>query len=233
MQDYGNFSDAAISKKVRPYITERVADIACSSVHHGKTQYRVFFNDKTALYATFVGKKLVGIMPIIFNDQPLNMYNGRDSGNIEYTVMGTADGKVFKLDTGNLFNGHKIRAKLKLSYAHMKLPAFKKRIRKGDLYCTSAIGAKFSVKIDFNYGSINRSSMPAVTVEQITGAAALWDVSLWDAFLWDASGDPRLEIPLDGSGIAVSMTIINEGMIQADHRIDSLVYHYSNRGRNR
>lgn len=233
VQDYGNFSDAAISKKVRPYITTRVADVVCSAVHHGKTQYRVFFNDKTAMYATFAGRKLMGFMPITLQDQPSCMYNGRDSGNLEYTVMGSADGKVFKMDTGNLFNGHKIRAKLKLAYNHMGRPAQKKRVRKGDLYITSAVGAELLAKIDYNYGSINRSSMETVTVEQITGAAALWDISLWDSFLWDASGDPRLEIPLDGSGIAVSMTLINEGMIQANHRIDSLVYHFSWRGRNR
>jgi len=233
VQDYGNFSDAAISKKVRPYITTRVADVICSAVHHGKTQYRVFFNDTTALYATFAGRKLIGFMPITLKDQPSCMYNGRDSGNLEYTVMGSADGKVFKMDTGNLFNGHKIQAKLKLAYNHMGRPAQKKRVRKGDLYVTSSVGAKLKVRVDYNYGSINRSSMNAVDVEQITGEAALWDVSKWDEFLWDSSGDPRLEIPLDGSGIAVAMTIFNAGMIQGNHRIDSLVYHYSNRGRNR
>lgn len=233
VQDYGNFSDAAISKKVKPYIIRRVADVICSVVNHGKTQYRVFFDDKTALFSTFAGRKLIGFMPITLKDQATSMYNGRDSNNAEYTVMGSENGKVFKLDAGNLFNGHKIEAKIKLAFDHMGYPALKKRVRKGDLYVTSDAGAKLKISIDYNYGSINRSSMNEVDVEQITGAPALWDVSVWDEFLWDSTGDPRLEIPLDGSGIAVAMTIYNPGMLQGGHRIDSLVYHYSIRGRNR
>lgn len=232
VQDYGNFSDAAISKRVRPYITARVSNVSCSAVNQAKTQYRVFFDDKTAIYATFAGRKLIGMMPIVLDDQPTCMWNAKKSG-LEQTLMGSENGKVFKMETGSLANGRHIESRLKLAYNHMGRPAQKKRVRKGDLYVYSDIGAKLQVSVDYNYGSVNRSSMGAVDIEQAVGRGALWDVSVWDEFIWDASGDPRLEIPIDGSGIAVAMSIYNAGMVQGGHRIDSLVYHYSNRGRNR
>lgn len=233
VQDYGNFSDAAISKLIRPYLTSRIDKIACSTVNQAKTQYRVFFNDKTAMYATFAGRKLIGMMPLTLADQPNVMWNGKNASNIEQTLMGSDDGKVFNMETSNLFNGRKIEGFLKLAYHHFGRPAQKKRIRKADVYVFSDIGAKLTASVDYNFGSIYRSSMGGVDIEQLAGVGSLWDLVDWNEFLWDASGDPRLEIPIDGSGIAVSMSFYNAGMLQGDHRIDSLVYHYSWRGRNR
>ena len=233
VQDQGNFKDSAISKKVRTYLNSRIEHLVCSTVNRDKSQIRLFFDDETALYFSFVERKLIGIsLPVLLKDQPKCMYNGSDSNKKEITIFGADNGLVFEMEQGNRFNGHKIASLAKLAYCHFGSPSHKHRVRKADLYITASSWVKLKISIDYNYGSLNRSSMSVIDIEKYSGVAQ-WDVSKWDQFLWDSTGDPRIEIPLEGSGIACSMTIYNEGLVQDDHRLDTLNYHYSNRGRNR
>jgi hypothetical protein len=62
---------------VNTFMQEHKTLAVASCICRDKSQYRLFFTDKFALYITAVGQKVLGIMPILFNDVVRCAYSGR------------------------------------------------------------------------------------------------------------------------------------------------------------
>ena len=58
---YGNFSQSALSNRVKTYLEAHLNDLIDTCVNHEKNQYRAFFADGTALYVTIVNGQTPGV----------------------------------------------------------------------------------------------------------------------------------------------------------------------------
>jgi len=64
--NYGNFESNALTLRIRPFMQARRNLATASVLNREKGQYRIFFSDGSAIYMTFNGSKVLGIMPIQF-----------------------------------------------------------------------------------------------------------------------------------------------------------------------
>lgn len=227
-QNYGNFQSAQITKFINPWIRSRVGRATCSAISRVKNQYRIYFNDKTALYVTVDNEKIVGLMPIQ-TSHAFNCIFAQESGNGEEFIMaGGTDGYVYRIDSGTSFDGEEINAHVNLSFNHLKSPRGRKRYRKALYEVTGSSYAEFFASYEIGYGTEDISQGLASNLETPFGEV-FWDNFVWDNFYWDGRTLLPIEHGLTGTAENISLILRVRGDHIAPFTINSVILHYSHR----
>lgn len=226
--NFGNFLPASLTMNLRPFIEQRLTKACASTVNRTKGQYRVFFNDGTAVYMTLNNGKLMGSMPVQYLRPALCATEGELSDGTAVAFFGSNDGFVYQFDSGTSFDGVSIAANLNLVYNSTKSPRILKRYRKasveltGDSYC----------EIGFAYDLAYRSTALTQPDEQTYSndlRSAYWDDMIWDNFVWDGKDISPSEIEVTGTAENMAIRISSVSALFQPFTVNNIILHYTPR----
>ena len=196
--NFGNFEYASVSHLVQPLMTQKRGLQTCSTTLKTRNQFRVFFNDNTAVTVGLTGDKVSGIAPLDYEIPVRCVHTAETADGAEVTMFGSDDGYVYQDNSGTSFDGDPITAWIRLPFNNLKGPRVRKRYRAAVLELVAESYSEIDVTYDLGYGTLDVAQGVAALDQQLLAAGSFWDSFTWDSFTWDAQaiGNPR--ISLDG-----------------------------------
>lgn len=204
-QNFGNFANSSISSLVNPYLKAIRETAQASCVVREKNQYRLFSADGAALYVTFIGNKVAGLMPVTLPDSVECICSQEAANGVEEVYFGSDDGVVYQMEKGTSFDGDAIQWSFELAYNHFGSPRELKTFRKAIIEITGDSYCEFNMGYLVSYGSSSVPQGPQTTIETTLGQSA-WDVVSWDQFFWDGQTLMPAEADLECDGENISLT---------------------------
>jgi len=225
---YGDFIMNAISKKIKPLIDDKKGLSIASIRVRKKGQYRLFFNDGTAIYATFSGNKLAGFIRIDLDKVVYTVCSAEDTDGNEILFFGSDDGYIYQLDAGTSFDGSEIEAILRLSYYHFDSPTRDKRFRKIQFEMSGDSSIALQFQPDFSYADAN---VPEARTRDLSvqGSGGYWNIHNWDNYNWSGQVISTAEENLDGVGTNMGILVLSEATYEQPHILQGVTVHYSPR----
>jgi hypothetical protein len=225
---YGDFTMNAISKKIKPLIDDKKGLSIASIRVRKKGQYRLFFNDGTAIYATFSGNKLAGFIRIDLDKVVYTVCSAEDTDGNEILFFGSDDGYIYQLDAGTSFDGSEIEAILRLSYYHFDSPTRDKRFRKIQFEMSGDSSIALQFQPDFSYAD---AKVPEARTRDLSvqGSGGYWNIHNWDNYNWSGQVISTAEENLDGVGTNMGILVLSEATYEQPHILQGVTVHYSPR----
>lgn len=227
-QEYGNFIDATFSERIQTWLNTRRTTVTASCVSRDKSQYRLFFSDKSALYVTFKNTKVLGMMPQFFTDQVTCAYSGEMNDVSESSFFGSTDGFVYEMEKGTSFDGDAIEAKLHMVFNHAGSPRLLKGFQSAMFEISGEGYAAFGVSYDLGYGSTSYEQGASTTINAAL-RPAYWDSFTWDAFTWDGTNLLPQEMSLAGTAENISIKILSNEDYYAPTHLTGVILHFKPR----
>ncbi len=224
---YGNFEAATVTSRVQSLVQSLRNKFVCSTLQRDKNQYRVFFSDGSALFLTFNGKNIRGIMPVLYPVTLTCVHDWQwDDGN-EAIFFGATDGYVYQMDKGINFDGQPIEAYFTLNWDSSKsIRQLKRYLRawfeiEGDGY------SEFNFGYTLGYGA-GGTAQPGMQLDVLGLGAPLWDSGVnWDSSAtWDGVALTAQTLQMNGSAENVSITVGNNGAYFSPLTFSSAVMQY-------
>jgi len=216
----GRLGLSSISRNVRKTIERTASNAVGSMIASKKSQYRLYFNDKTALVATFSGGKLMGWMPMLYTHQFTCWTSGQDAAGTNRMYAGTSDGYLMELDAGTSFDGAAITSIQTLPYSYHRAPEHDKRFHRITLQVDTPREIDLRLSTDFDYGSGSQSGSYPVNTSPTGG---VWDVSAWESFFWDSAVISAPEIDIDGTARNMGITLYHSDAVDAPFSIQACI----------
>ena len=214
VQAFGNFDHSSLSNRLRKLINTKKPLAVASCVVRDKNQYRLFFSDKTAIYATMDGRKLKGMMPITLGHQITTIWSEEDVSGNEEVFFGCDDGFVYQMEKGTSFDGDNIYAYLYTHFDHGKSIEWLKTYHPPVTLEGRSTGyAEFDIGYELDYGKAETAQPDIQTAILPAAEGAEWDSGLmWDTGIaWDDSSvTPTVGLDLRGEGRNVSWVITKD-----------------------
>lgn len=234
VQAFGDFKSSVNSQLIEPLVTLKKGDVTASIIVREKNQYRLFFNDGTAIVATFNGNKLAGYTTMHYknsadNSLPVQITaNGEDENGIEILFFASNDGYLYQMDQGTSFDGGPVSAALILAYFNAGSPAYSKHWHKVDLEMEGANGAVISYNAVFDY-ALGTSPPDLTGSVTLASGGGYWNTALWNQFIWASDDVTLVEGDITGDGRNVSLQISSVATYIEPHTIYGVTFHYSMR----
>lgn len=226
--NYGNFESNALTLRIRPFMQARRNLATASVLNREKGQYRIFFSDGSAIYMTFNGSKVLGVMPIQTPSSVTCCVEGETPDGASTAFFGSTNGFVYRLDAGTSFDGAAIPANINLVYNSVKSPRVLKRFRKASVELTGDSYAEIAFGYDLGYRSVELEQASA----EIYGndlRSSYWDEMVWDNFVWDGRDISPSEIELMGTAENLAIQISSVSAIIKPFTVNNVIVHYSMR----
>ena len=227
-QSFGNFSDAILTNAFKKTLTGWRNSVIASTVSRDLSQYRLFFTNDNGIYITMIGRKVIGIMPILFPDTVRCMASGLMANHSEAIFFGSDDGMVHQMDKGTSFDGDNIEAYINLAYNFSEGVRTIKKYRDGALEISGDGYASFSFGYSLGYGSTD-ILQPADQTIVSSFSAGFWDTGNWEVGVWDGQTLSPSTFELDGEGENISLAIKSNSDIYEPFTISGGLIHYSPR----
>jgi len=205
-QQFGNFSHSTISELVQPLMVGKKARVVNSCIVRDKNQYRLFFNDGTAVYVTMHKNKMLGVMPVLFEDAVTSITSTEMNDGPEAIYFGTSDGHVHQMDSGTSFNGESIET---FFFTHFNYSRGPRRLKKYHNIAIEAEGAGYAA-FDFSYElgyATSLKSQPGQETQVLSFSGVYWDTFIWDSFTWDGLTLAPARHKLKGSAENISLVL--------------------------
>jgi len=232
VQEFGNFDMATISQKVEPLLQKYARNVTASFSVKEKNQYRVCFTDGTGLICTFFGREVAGFSTFDYGKVVNCAYSGEDSNGFEVVYFGSDDGYIYQAEKGGSFDGAEIPHVVRPAFASFGNTEVKKRWRKVVLEIDTPSQATITCSPDFDYSDPNTPYHPATEIVAI-GGGGYWDEGTWDEAKWSSASTFTADVYIDGVSRNISMTFSGNTVGEAPHILNSIILHYSPRGRRR
>lgn len=226
--NFGNFLPASLTMNIRPFVEQRLSKACASTVNRIKGQYRVFFNDGTAVYLTVLNGKVLGSMPIQYLRPALCTTEGEDATGNAISFFGSNDGFVYQMERGTSFDGTAISANLNLVYNSTKSPRVLKRYRKASVELTGDSYAEIAFGYDLAYRS-TALEQPADITYTNDLRSAFWDEMTWDNFVWDGSDISPSEVEVQGTAENMAIRISSVSALFQPFTVNNIIVHYTPR----
>lgn len=225
---YGNFVPSMLTTHLRSFVQQRRTSVVASLINYEKSQYRVFFSDGYALYATVVNGNFLGAMPMLFAHTVAVAWSGQSTNGGELSYFGATDGFVYRLDIGTSFDGGDIASLLDLSFASQGNARVKKRYRHASFELQGDAYAEFSVGYSLAYGSED-VLQPDLAVVAAKVSPVYWDSFTWDAFIWDGRAIAPSDMTMQGTAENVALRFEGSSALWPAYTINSVTLHYTPR----
>lgn len=223
-QSFGNFAHATITSQIQALINEKRLLVSASCISRDRSQYRIFFTDKSALYVTVIGRKVLGIMPIAFQHTVRCAHSSEMLDGSEVMLFGSDDGYVFEMDKGTSFDGEAVEYYLGMPFHFSRTPRTRKHYNSGMFEMTGAGYADFSFTFDLSYGSGDSDMAPSQALAS-SFSAGRWDVGTWDAGVWDGRTLIPTEFDLTGSAENIALRIAGSSDYQDPFTFNGVFLH--------
>jgi len=206
VQAYGNFQHNTLSRLIQPFINARKTKLKASNISREKSQYRVFFSDKYAVYMTTNNRKVIGMTPILFNNPVLCTFSLEAVDGSEEIFFGSDNGFIYQMDKGTSFDGENIEAYLTFHYLHSKTARRKKRYKNCTVEVSGGGYAEFKFSYELGY-SVTDIPQPGSVTEIADFSNSVWDSGSWDSGFWDGTKIKPASFKLSGSAENISLLI--------------------------
>lgn len=206
LQDYGNFNSNVVSRFVQPIINSRKQKVIDSCINREKSQYRLFFSDKSALYVTTMNNTVLGITQQQFYHDVYCVVSGEITDGLEKTFFGSSDGWVYQMDIGTSFAGENIDMLMPLHFHNSKSARIDKKYHDASFEISGSIYSTFNFSYELAYGLPTTPQPLGVDPDiAINFSSPVWDEFVWDEFIWDGIVLAPSEVGLDGCGENISL----------------------------
>ncbi len=232
VQQFGNFDMATISQKVEPLLARYAKRIVSSFVVKEKNQYRACFDDGTGLICTFFGSEVAGFSTFDYGKTVRCTFSGEDEAGGEVIYFGSDDGYVYQAERGFTFDGLAVSHVLRPSFTALQAVDYKKRWRKAVIEIDAISDVEMYCIPDFDYSDPSLPAHPPMVINA-QGAGGYWDEGAWDETRWSAASTFTSDIYIDGISRNISVTFSGQALNEAPFIINSMIIHYSPRGRRR
>lgn len=213
-QAFGNFDHSSLSNRIRSYLNTKRTLATASCVVRDKNQYRLFFTDKTAIYATMDGEKLKGMMPITLGHKITTIWSLEDVNGNEEVFFGSDDGFLYQMERGTSFDGANIYAFLQTHFDHGKSIQWEKTyVGPVTIEGRGSGYAEFDLAYELSYGSSLTTQPNAQTAVMPAAETAMWDTGIaWDTGLsFDQTAlVPAVGLDLRGDGQNIAWTVVKD-----------------------
>jgi hypothetical protein len=245
VQQFGNFDTATISQKVEPLLNEYIRRTTASMIIREKNQYRVCFDDGTGLICTFFGSEVSGFSTFDFQKVVRCAYSGEDETGREVVFFGSDDGYVYQMERGFSFDGEPIRHVLRPAFTDLGSPEYKKRWRKIVAEIGTSATASMFCTPEFDYADPwlpyhrPNDTIPAHIAQQINyaitaqGGGGFWDQAQFDITRWSSALVYTSDVYIDGLSRNISTVFTGDAIDEPPHVMNSVIIHFSPRGRRR
>lgn len=241
-QAYGNFKAGTLSGQFERYFRSKRAKGATpagSFVCKGKSQYRLVWNDGTGL-SVYMGGKHPQAMTHDYGDMRPYCFGAGELADGEGIFVGGEDGYVYRLDSGNSFDGDRIKGFVMTPFNHMGAVAQEKRYHKVVIELDCPPEAQIAVTGQYDYGDGDKpisgaadftvTSAPGAIELLVLGGGGIWDSAIWNEFYWSAPVEGRAECPVDGLGRNASFIFASHAHETEDpHILQAYLIYYSQR----
>ena len=232
-QTFGDFEGAAVSQRAQKFLDARKGHLTASTIVRDKSQYRLWFDDGTALTQTYKGNRIVGYSVLTTPIKPTCTSNGDDSVGNEMCVIGAEDGFVYRTDVGWSFDGVAINSVLRTVPDNLKRPMRLKVFSGFALQVSTPRRVRLLVQAEFDYSLASPDI--SQTVEAATSfSLGLWNAGNWNEMVWNSADErggvayPRARI--DGVAETVSVLIYHGQEIRPPFTLELGIYNYRIRG---
>jgi hypothetical protein len=227
--NFGDFEYASISHEIQPYITAHRGKEIASTALKSKNQYRVYFNDGSALAVGLTGDKVSALMPLDYGRVVRCIDTTTLTTGREVTFFGSDDGYIYQDSTGTSFDGVAVEAWVRLAFNHNKSPRVRKRYRRAILEGKIAGFAKINLSYDLGYG--NPNVQPSATREDtvLLGGGGYWDQFIWDQFTWDTQVVMSPSFSLDGTEKSIALLFYSNRAQDRSHTLQGVTLAYTSR----
>lgn len=235
-EQFGDFVASSVSQLVNPYVHQyNNAEVVCSTVNRESNQYRVYFNDMTALVMyTPLGsiheeerasvrrrtpRAQFGL--IEYPVQMRQIYNCEDGNGKERVYFITDDRRhIYEDGVGTSFDGAAIDSSMRLTFANFGSLGLRKRFRKAQLevHSSEAVDIDVSYVIDFNGDTENSG-----TFSEDSGN--YWNAAAAEA-VWTGQGKYNPQIKLTGRGENISFRFTHSSADTEPFVLQGLTLHY-------
>ena len=229
-QQFGNFSHAALSSRIKTWVNAKRTKITASCVSRDKSQYRLFFSDGYALYFTF--SKLGGMMPVKLAHAATWAWSSEESDGTEMIFYGSTNGMVYQQEKGTSFDGDAIEYWLDLAWDFLKSPRLIKHFHRCALEVSGTGYAGFNFNFSLGYGAtdIAQPDQQAETVSFSSGsfddAALTWDQV---GLVWDGQTLSPTTADLGGEAENISLSIRGSSDYHESIKLSGALIDYSPR----
>jgi hypothetical protein len=215
---YGDFDYASVSHAVTPFIVSRRGMETASTSLRAKDQYRVFFNDGSALAVGLTGEKVSGILPLQYGMPVRCITTTTLSTGVEVTYFGSDNGYVYQDNTGTSFDGLAIESWIRPAFNHFKSPRIRKRFRRAVFEVKAAGFSQVNIGYDLGYGNPDVSPPEGITNSQVL-TGGFWDQFTWDSFTWDGKVVSDISMALTGTEKNISFLFYSSRAQDKSHTV--------------
>lgn len=230
-----------ISKKIQQNMTDLIASADLASVKtvvvRKKSQIRMFFSNENLTVANNQGilGGLKGDPSSLFWEWStikgirVSCTTSAYIENAEYVLHGDFDGKVYRQEIGNDFNGANILAYYTTPYLDMGDVYTRKTLHKIMVFIRPEDEVALNMGIRFDWGDrdVLRPS-PYLLEAQVIGE--LYGVAIYGTSLYSSSPPPVLIKNIEGSNFSSSLTFTSDDMA-GSFSIQAIIFEYSVNGR--
>lgn len=202
-QKFGNFQRNTISRLIQPFVNSKKTLVTAASISRTKSQYRIFYSDKSALYITMDNTKVTGLGPQLLADTVRVICSIENNDGSEEIYFGGDDGFVFQMEKGTSHNGEPIEIIGSTHFLHSNRPRREKHYQDVSFEISGSGYAEFNYTYELGY---NASDIPqANNVNKVTEFdSVFWDSFTWDIFTWDGATISPTQADMDGTAENVS-----------------------------
>lgn len=226
--NYGNFLPTTLTKNILPFIQQERTRITASSIQREKAQYRLFFSDGYALYATIINQQYLGAMPILFPSPVFCCDETSLADGTEASYFGSSDGLgyVYQLDKGTSFDGADLGAYITMAWDFVKSPRIDKTFRFASLEVQGEGYAEINYGYQLGYGNPQIEQPVAIDLALNLSQAAHWDQFTWDEFVWDGANLMPSNVDESGTAENIQITIATGTNYFAPFTVNSIIHQY-------
>lgn len=226
-QQFGNFAESTISKRIKTYLTSNKNNLSDSHVSREKQQYRLFYNDGAALYFTLDANNSSVMTQTLVNPVLCSCSVESYTGVGELIFFGSTNGFIYQMERGTSFDGVAIESYIETVYNHSGTYRNLKKYRRMTLEILGTGYAEWNVGYWLNDGDYSHAQPDYIPyAENITGAY-FWDEFIWDLFYWDGVYQTSYTIPIEGDSDNLSVRVLLNSDYNAPIKISGAFIEYS------
>ena len=228
VQEFGDYGANSISQKFKSTLLKTKHLLNTTVTSRNLNQYRMFFSDRTGIYVSFEGKELQGATfveyPIVVNISA----QGEDDEKNDLIIFSTNDdqGFIYKMDSGNTFDGSIISCRLTTAFYHYGTPRQWKAFKRATFEVSAEDTQEFYMKVEFNYNELGNPNTiwhtPTVYREDGT---AVWGAGSWGTMVYGVGETVTNRVPLYLQGIGTNMSykVISNENYREPHIIQNII----------
>ena len=238
----GDVELSSVSRQIQSIIGDIANSINTftidSCVLRSKSQYRLFYTDKTL--GSNVSKGIIGTFTAngfewaeTLGIQAMGLTTGFDVDGIEKAFHGDKDGYIYNHDTGNAFNPEGIETRIVSEYQTPNFDFGDIGTRKTIKYVRISVSPEGecqpTLRMRFDYEDPNIPQPQDYTLDSIP-LPAIFGSAAFGTATFGAANDPMFRQPVEGSGNTISFRIRSED-VKAPYAINGLYIDYMPSGR--